>query len=248
MTTHTERPQLTTLIELPARINEIVAWTVAHPVDDYVLHFPLPLEVQTDAKYAGGTFKGLKYLPMLRSVDAYIAGSAALHRLLLLIDSTRQLKWKPEDTDVFFLNQEVNNRVPFLPIDVVQCKEKTVEELLLNFDLPICRVAMNFAYDFWVSAQCLAAIHTHRQNIPIYLKDKLTFNATLREHTTAVTKPEAHEYLYNRFTERVKKYQNRGIGVNWIETDTIIPWVRNRFHYATWLLQEDVLLLTQDDQ
>lgn len=47
-----------------------------------------------------------------------------------------------------------------------------------------------------------------------------------------------HDFLYNRFSERVKKYQSRGYGVNWIETDVIIPWVKNRFHYAQWLLPQ----------
>lgn len=45
-----------------------------------------------------------------------------------------------------------------------------------------------------------------------------------------------YNFLYKRFTERVKKYQNRGYGVNWIETDEIIPWVKNRFCYAEWLM------------
>lgn len=234
----TEQPHLTALIEFPTRINEIVAWTVAHPMDDYILHFPLPKEDQITGVFPKDNQIGIIQLSPLRNVDAFIAGSAALFRLLLLLDSTRALKWKPEDADMFFLNQEVNNRVPFTPFDIVQCKEKTIEELLLNFDLPICRVAMNFAYDFWVSAQCLAAIHTHKQNVPLYLKDKMTFNATLRKHMEVQTKREAHDYLYNRFRERIQKYQNRGYGVNWIDTTTIIPWVRNRFHYGEWLIPE----------
>jgi hypothetical protein len=208
-------------------------------VDDYVFHLPVPPAEQiTGIAYKDGQI-GITHLASLRTVDAYVAGSAALHRLTTLIASAAPLKWRPADADIFFLNQEVNNRVLFLPFDAVQCKEKTVEELLLNFDLPICRVAMNFAYDFWVSAQCLAAIHTHRQNVPLYLKDKITFKTTLLEHMTAVTKPEAHNYLYNRFIDRIKKYQDRGYGVNWVMTDIIIPWVRNRFHYGVWLLPQE---------
>lgn len=74
------------------------------------------------------------------------------------MNGTGQLKWKASDADIFFLNQAVNNRMPIDSIDIVQCKEKTIQELLINFDLPICRVAYNFAYDFWISAQCVAAL------------------------------------------------------------------------------------------
>lgn len=192
----------------------------------------------------------LHHLVPLRDVNAVVAGSAALHRLLSLVESTREQKWNPENADMFFLGQEVANRVSFMIFDVVQSKEKTVEELLLNFDLPICRVAMNFAYDFFVSVQCLAAIHTHRQNVPKYLRDKLTFKRVLDKH---VKYPQDvfqhaqgnHEYLYNRFCERVKKYQSRGYGVNWIDTDVIIPWVKNRFHYGEWLFpkQEEYIYM-----
>lgn len=47
-----------------------------------------------------------------------------------------------------------------------------------------------------------------------------------------------HKMLYNRFAERIKKYQNRGFGVNWIDTNKIILWVINRFHYGEWLMNE----------
>lgn len=229
-----EQPRPSTLAEIPLRIHEILEWSVANPVDDYVMHFPY----NPDNNKLISEFKGVLKLAPLRGVDAVIAGSCALHRILPLIDKKFQNRWRPKDSDVFFLNQEENNRVPFNTIDLVQCKEKTVDELLLNFDLPICRVAFNFACDFWISAQCLAAIFSHKQNVPVYLQTKKEFRDTITKHMTNFTNPHAHEYLYNRFTERVKKYQDRGYGVNWIETDVIIPWVKNRFCYGEWLLPE----------
>lgn len=238
MTQNIEQPLLMTLAEIPERIHEVIAWTIAHPVDDYVMYFPLPRCGVNDGKSTGEW--GLRHLLPLRSVDAYVAGSAALHRLLETMESCSPVKWQPGDVDLFFLNQAVNSRVSFNSFDVVQCKEATVEELLLNFDLPVCRVGMNFAFDFWISAQCLAAIHTRKQNVPKYLKNKLSFNATLATNMKfkdSVIRLK-HEYLYSRFVDRVKKYQNRGYGVNWIDTDVIIPWVRNRFHYGEWLMPQ----------
>ena len=228
-------PQLTTLAELPNRINEIVTWTVANPVEDHVYHFKVP------ESYPSQQVANLQLLKPLASIDAVIAGSSALHRFIVITNTACHSKWKPTDADIFFLNQTDNNRLPLGNVDIVQAKEKTVQELLLNFDLPVCRVAMNFAYDFWISAQCIASIHTHKQNCPLYLKDRISFYNVLR--VAKKNYPVQDEFdnnirLYNRFTERVKKYQDRGFGINWIETNKIIPWVLNRFHYNEWLLTE----------
>lgn len=91
----------------------------------------------------------------LRSVKACVAGSSALSKVLESFCSTTHQKWTAGDADILFLEQELNNRLPVGNVDIVQCKEKTVEDLLLNFDLPICRVAFNFSYmDFDTMYQC----------------------------------------------------------------------------------------------
>ena len=48
-----------------------------------------------------------------------------------------------------------------------------------------------------------------------------------------------------KFSERIVKYQKRGYGVNWIETDKIIPWVKNRFFYGEYDDTETTVLDTQ---
>ncbi len=120
--------------------------------------------------------------------------------------------------------------------DIVQVQDKSPEELILGFDLPVCRVAHNFAMDFWISAQALAAMETRRQNVPLYLKEQHTFMDILNKHITYTNKSgeHIHEAFYHRFIDRVKKYQSRGYGVNWVETDVIIPWIKKRFHYGEW--------------
>ena len=225
------KPQLGSLVEIPQKIPEILAWTAAHPVDDIIFHCQVPED----------SHLRVKSMAPLRSVDGYIAGSAALERLLDTLQPTKPRNWHAGDADLFFLNQAVSSRFHLGLIDMVQAEEKSVDDLLLNFDLPICRVAYNFAYDFWVSAQCLATIHSRRQNVPLYLKDHFSFMETLEKHVQYTGQYQqrgtaTHSALYSRFVGRIKKYQERGFGVNWIETDQIIPWVRNRFHYAEWLL------------
>lgn len=224
-------PQLTTLVELSTKINEIVAWTVANPVDDHVFHIALPEKCEEIGK--------LRAYRALGDVKGYIAGSTALYWYITESRTACSGKWKPTDGDIFFLGQEVNTHMQIGPVDLVLAKQKTVEDLLLNFDLPICRAALSFSYDFWISAQCLAALHTRKQNVPAYLKDKSTFNSMLRtalEPVVGGLHDAIHPLLYNNFVGRVKKYQDRGFGVNWINTNKIIPWVVNRFTYGKWLM------------
>lgn len=218
-------PQLTSLADIPKKISEIVAWTVAHPVEDHIYYFPAPENDRSIGK-----------LVELRNQIGYVAGSAALERYLDLPRSAHSRNWKATDVDLFFVNQGFYNRYSGGLIDIVQVEDKTIEELLESFDLPVCRVAHNFAMDFWVSIQALAAIHTRRQNVPLYLKDRPTFIETLKKHVTYEDEKDEtkHAVLYTRFADRIKKYQTRRYGVNWIETDIIIPWVKKRFHYGEW--------------
>jgi len=221
-------PQLQSIKDIPNRILEIQAWTAEHPLDDHVYHFVTPVE------YEHLTIGSLSHL---KAIDACVAGSAALDRLLTILNPTETRNWKASDADIFFLNQERNNRLSVGIIDIVQCTEKTVEELLINFDLPVCRVAYNFGYDFWISAHCLSAIYSRRQNAPLYLKDKASFFKMMDDHKTTddLSEQIMNAHMHVRFIERVKKYQKRGYGINWIETDQIIPWVENRFHYGEWI-------------
>jgi hypothetical protein len=222
-------PHLESIDQIPQRILEIQDWSAEHPLDDHVYHLVAPSDLSIIASLAH-----------LKQIDVCVAGSAALDRLLTILNPTGTRNWKASDAGVFFLNQERNNRLSANIIDIVQCKEQTVEELLINFDLPVCRVACNFGCDFWVSAHCLAAIYGRRQNAPKYLKDKASFFKLMDEHKEYDNDNETDERdmnsrMHNRFIERVKKYQKRGYAIKWIETDQIIPWVKNRFHYGEWM-------------
>lgn len=133
--------------------------------------------------------------------------------------------------------QRKSNRVSLGNVDIVQSEETSVISLLLHFDMPICRVAIDFTYGIWISAQCIYTLYTKRQNMPKYLKERYSFLDTLKKNLKELTSDAnvSHEYLYTRFAERVKKYQDRGFGVNWKETDIIIPWIKTRFNYAEWI-------------
>lgn len=228
MDSHCAPPILKSFSEITPNLSKILDWTVDR-TDDYIYHFPCP-EVGYD----------MKKLATLEFPNTCIAGSAALSKIYDLLFPTSKKKWTASDVDIFLLGQDENARVPIGMTDIVKCKEGSVVTLLINFDMPICRVAYNFNYEIWISAQCIAALFTRRQNMPAYLKNTSTFFQVLEKNQPAGSEqPDANNrntFLYKRLAERVKKYQGRGFGVNWIKTDTILPWIKNRFYYAEWNL------------
>jgi hypothetical protein len=144
----------------------------------------------------------------------------------------------PSDTDIFFLDSPANHRFIIPGIDLVHTKAKTVEELLINFDLPCCRVAFNSRSDYWISAQCLGSLLDGTYQLPTYVSNPTRFYAMLDQHrnyeTTSVEK-----MLFSRMTQRIEKYIERGFTPRYVETDEVLPWIRNRFHYGVWKAEEE---------
>lgn len=205
--------------------DEIQDYVKMNPDKDIILYFPSPfgkfLEIQTPGN------------------KIVVAGSSALWYLQQHVAAFRSFsgcQWKASDIDVFILGCSANDRFSMGPTDLVRAKETTVEQLLLNFDLGCCRVAYDFQMNFWVSLQCLNSIFKHWYPLPSYMKEKNSFTQLLRNSRKPGEYPEygAESMMYTRFQERIKKYSNRGFGVRWINTETILPWVKNRFHYAEW--------------
>jgi len=140
----------------------------------------------------------------------------------------------PGDTDIFFLNSEINNRLVLPGIDLVHTKAKSVEELILNFDLPCCRAAFNSKHDFWISSQCLYSLLTGKYYLPLYLKNRDSFNTLLLQHRNGDPMKVTDNFLYERLIQRITKYHQRGFKCEWVDTDEVLPWIKNRFHYGEW--------------
>jgi hypothetical protein len=140
----------------------------------------------------------------------------------------------PTDLDMFFLNSPIPNRMVLPGVDLVHTKAKSVEELLLNFDLPCCRAAFNSKNDYWISAQCLYALFTGKYPLPAYVKDEAVFTTLLTKHRNGDPMKLSEKHLFTRMQERITKYEKRGFNPTWISTDTVLPWIQNRFHYGEW--------------
>lgn len=119
-------------------------------------------------------------------------------------EDVRRRVFTPTDTDIFFLGSKDRFRSQIATADFVYVPDKTVEELLLNFDLPCCRVATNVRWDYWVSAQCLASIFTGKYYMPEYLRHKEQFITTLAKHRPIQPcyLPGGEGMMYSRLQER----------------------------------------------
>jgi hypothetical protein len=206
-----------------------------NPDIDFVYKFNMPKHDPVHGELMKG-HQNLSTLPDDIGKGLFIGGSSALHYMCEYIKGCNNVNWKAGDVDVFFLNCESNSRMAAPgSLDFIFCKDKTVEDVLLNFDLPCCRVGFDFKYNFYVSAQALVSIFTGKMYLPEYFSSDNDFMDKLNQFKDIKTTPSYQQavtrMIVKRFYERVKKYQSRGFKVIYTHLDYILPWVRNRFTY-----------------
>lgn len=144
--------------------------------------------------------------------------------------------FKSNDTDVFFLDSEKDDRVSYDNVDIIHLKTKTIDSLLLNFDLPNCRAAYCKIQNktvFFVSLHCLYSMLTGCYFLPTYLKDRDEFVDIVKKHRNGVNTHNKHieNKLFNRLHQRIQKYKDRGYTCRYVKTDHVQPWILNRFCY-----------------
>jgi hypothetical protein len=142
--------------------------------------------------------------------------------------------FKPGDTDIFFINSPDHYRFQAFNVDFVYTKIDTVQNLLLNFDLPCCRTAYNHEEIFYVSAHCLKAILTGSYYLPAFISNLKEFTAIMKEHKSAEHDFFNEKFVYDRIHLRMNTYLKRGFKCQFVETDIVPNWIITRFHYAAW--------------
>lgn len=155
----------------------------------------------------------------------------------LIFGGTKKIfygNFEPGDVDIFFLDSPFPHRLRLHGHDFVMTKAKTVEELLLNFDLPCCRAAYNVKRDYWVSAQCLYSMMMGRYPMPTYTTSLTLFTKMIVEHRNGNTLGKTEDFLFKRLEERTTKYKDRGFTPYYFETNQVLDWIKNRFHYGEW--------------
>lgn len=243
-------PPIETLGDIFLKADQIVEWCNNHPITDHIYTF-----TATRLHNAART----NCIDMFKTDDTYIAGSYALHAVIVFLNRNSylysppnskrsdrlqiQCNWESNDIDIFLLNKEhpACNHLGG-NLDIVSSPEKSIEELLRGFDLPICRVAMDLSGTFYVSIQAMNSLITKKMNVPIYLKDEFTGGMIVRNYCERSSSKECTDtfpsFIMKRFHERIKKYSGRGYGINWIKTTEIVEWIKLRSAYLITRLEE----------
>ena len=117
---------------------------------------------------------------LTQATKTYIAGSYALKKFIDFIRSKKVFNlpvenFKNNDIDVFILDSPKDFHYKIDVVDMVFSTKSTVEELLLGFDLPVNRVAIDKDDNFVISAQCLKAVLTGKYYLPVEMKSEHEF-------------------------------------------------------------------------
>lgn len=170
----------------------------------------------------------------------YISGSYALKKFISIFTNEFNMNrkdnmlnlttWKDTDIDVFMLNCPKDFHYKIDQVDIIMSEKTNVEQLLLSFDLPINRVAIDKDDNFIISAECLRAIYTkkyylHERLNPILnvkettyyikglpgIKDAIKKSAEgLGGNTKSGYKSMAVTHKLNKIHRRIEKYAKRG--------------------------------------
>ena len=238
-------PRFTSLSELyvveSANRTKIINFVKNNPTLDFYYTFNVPEKQNYTFSTAMNIFSEL------RSPDNIcIAGSSALARLFMILNGSDP-QWNPKDVDIFILNSKANSRFNRhnYHVDLIHSTCETAVELISSFDLPCCRVAYDFNFTFTVSIQALAAIFSRKMYIPKYMNNIGDFKHILDMNSTI--KPEFasrsyistwYDMMFNRLKERIVKYRSRGFAPQFYDTDYVLPWIKERFFYSEFEIQQ----------
>jgi hypothetical protein len=193
---------------------EIIDYASKYPTLDVVYYLPMSSTYASTAAAAA-------------AANTFIAGSSALHRFITTLRASPESvrpsnRWECNDYDVFTINAKSKALLTMGPVQLVDVMYKSVQEMLLDFDLPCCRVAINSHKDYYVSLQCLAAILSGVYALPSCFKSKEGLIAFINESeeakklTDKVRKERIDaisDFRYERLSERIDKYKGRGFNV-----------------------------------
>ena len=200
----------------------IISWSLSNPLSDAIIFF-------------ASTGKNYGYNPE----NVYFAGSSVLHKIITKLDGIEPT-WKASDNDMFLLKCRTADRNDGVldGIDMVHMTENTITELLWGFDIPVCRAAMDMNGSYYVSAQCLTAIFTGKYTMPKYMKTSISLYPVMKKEKNSDPYNRSFSIKYDiayyikRYYQRVQKYSSRGFEPQYVKTNEVTQWIKNRFSYA----------------
>jgi hypothetical protein len=118
-------------------------------------------------------------------------------------------------TEVIMLSSHVvSKRRPFLGFELKVAPYPTIDSLLLDTNLPCCRVVTGINGEFWVSAQCLASLLTGIYRLPSCLQ---TYDNVMENITCGTANiPTNYSTCYDQFIENLDLWSSIGFQVEWM--------------------------------
>lgn len=204
----------TFLNDLSEKAKDIINWVKNNPTGDYLCG-----EIEINEDYS--------FLSAPNGVKRYVAGSKALAFLIRCCSNANYgdfIEWEPNDCDVFVLNQNFsrcNNIHPGLQI--VNVKDKSIEELLTSFDLPVCRVAIGCddsgSSKLYFTAHAIYSLYKRKMLMPEYTSCSVAYEKFIHSKLNNGfieinnNKVEMDEFMVANtvtiFNARKEKYLNR---------------------------------------
>jgi len=193
-------------------LTQLSNWVKEHPFDDKIFFLGPQIEREgAEKSYISGS-KGLslfynKLVEFSKQKDILLSKKN--------IDSN--------DTDIFFVGAKNVSRVKMDTVDLVYTRLESIQEVLLNFDLPCCRVAVDSNGNFYVSAQCLLALTLGEEVImPEYARQAGTL--TLKYNEARCRSIYIDSYIA-KLSARADKYRARGFVFKYIKTDKMMNFI-----------------------
>lgn len=222
-------PKINTFEDIKNNEVDIIDWCKKNPSKDHIFVLKNAIKNDSDKKQE----------PKLGRCKTYISGSYAIkcfvdHTDGLCDDIKNKNLWDPNDIDLFIVDDDISSRnkvgnyldIIFKPVD-------SIEEALLEFDIPVCRVAFSVYGDFYVSIHALFAFLTGKIILPIYLQecteDIKKFYKRFGGSDESDDGNKLCGYIIDKLKERIDKYTDRGFKILWTETEKCTYWLDRRF-------------------
>lgn len=158
----------------------------------------------------------------IKDNDVYIAGSSQLNFWVNLIN--KSCSWNANDTDVFTIGQPGRSYHMVGKVQFINTEFKSVDELLLDFDLPCCRAAANSNGNLYISLQCIASIMTGSYYLPKCMESEERLNIYLGS-IAKMDNPYLN-YRFERTRGRIIKYIKRGFIPKYCDNTTEnVEWI-----------------------
>jgi len=223
-------------------IENILSWAKSNPDKDYlcgiIKYERDQIETLNPKKYStngvdlnGEKIKLTVEIFAQKIEENYIAGSVALHQFIQYISKVtnmRYLDWSPNDTDIFLLNKSLSKRLCLASnVELIHTRADSIESLLTSFDLPVCRVAIDFKQNIYFTAQALFSVIKGYMNLPSYIRTADTWKQFTRDKCLS----DGVNKIYNNYHDRLNKYWARGFRPKWFESDEVHKWIYGRMEY-----------------